>query len=148
MKNESRPGLSVNDRHIPGSNDRIFCIHRGTDRPSDHLPVSEINNDDQVDPSLYGKNVSDVRHPCSNDLTRLKLALQQIGRDPKPMLRIGGMDKFRLHVTSQMVLLLQSGRFGAGYRHPFPRKALFPLGGSFSAPTVAQAEFLMPPQGI
>ena len=90
MKDQFLRRGPVADGHSPCRYRSVLGTHIATLRPAYHLSVEKVQDNRQVEPSLGGPHVSDVRDPLPALALRGKVPLQFVLRHRISVFRIGG----------------------------------------------------------
>src|ERR1039458_7603399 len=88
--------------------DHQFASQVLSQRPAHHLPVEQIQDYSQKQPSLIGWNVGDVPHPHPVGSDRSEVAIQEVRRNRQAVSAIRGRDpEAALAACADAVLLRQ-----------------------------------------
>ena len=75
------------DRHVQRPDRQIF-LQPVADRPADHAPGMQIENDGQINPAFPGPDVADVARPFFVWMICMEIPTQKVRRDVERMIAI------------------------------------------------------------
>lgn len=130
MENHARLRGLLARCHFPGCYAGRGSIQAFTQCPTQHLSTSQIKYYGQVQPTLQGMDIGNVRDPYLALLPDLKLPIQQVICHRMAMLGISRSHIFSLDFTAQVSLFHQTGYPWTGYPHT---QALQVLANSWTA---------------
>jgi hypothetical protein len=95
---------------------RQFLVQPVTHRPANHPPSEEIEDDGQVQPALTRPHVRNIGAPLLVRALSREVLLEQVGRDRKGVMAVGGALEAPLLPGLEAVLAHQPSRSAATHR--------------------------------
>src|SRR4028119_827287 len=82
------PGSSNNEGSSQGG-ERQFLVQPVADRPADHAPGEQVDDNGEIQPALSGPDVAAVGAPLLVGALGRKVLVEQVGRDREGMKAVG-----------------------------------------------------------